>query len=192
MDAAAGELLVFTGDGKGKTTAALGLAVAAAACGRRAVVVQLLKGGGYSGELFAQIHLPALTIRQFGHGCAIATRIRSGESVCTQCGECFRENHSPARPYAAQALDYAEGVLRNEQPAILVLDEISHALRRGLLSLEQVVNLMDLRPAATTIVLTGRHMPEPLMALADRATVCRAVRHPLKTMGMNARRGIEY
>ncbi len=192
MSTAASPLLIYTGDGKGKTTAALGHAVAAAACGRRAVVVQFQKGGGYSGELFAQTCLPALTIRQFGHGCAIAARIRSGEDTCRKCGECFRANRDPANPYAAQALEYAARVLRDERPAVLVLDEISHAVRRGLLSPGQVAALLDARPPETTIVLTGRHMPDELIALADSVVECRAVKHPMKDLKIDARRGIEY
>ncbi|MDT8901741.1 cob(I)yrinic acid a,c-diamide adenosyltransferase [Anaeroselena agilis] len=192
MNAAAAPLLIYTGDGKGKTTAALGLAVAAAACGRRAVVVQFQKGGGYSGELFAQVHLPALTIRQFGHGCAIAARIKSGEATCRKCGECFRANRDPANPYAARALAYAAGALQDERPAVLVLDEISHALRRGLLNPGQVIALIGSRSPETTVVLTGRHMPDELIALADQVTYCRAVKHPMKDLHIDARRGVEY
>jgi cob(I)alamin adenosyltransferase len=192
MDASHSGVIIFTGDGKGKTTAALGLAVAAAAEGERAVVVQFQKGGGFSGELFAQINLPALTIRQFGHGCPIAARISSGQAVCAKCGECFRENRRPASPYAAQALEYAAAALHNERPAVLVLDEISHALRRGHLAAPQVVALLQSRPAGTTIVLTGRHMPDELIALADSVVECRAVKHPMKDLGIEARRGIEY
>lgn len=192
MNASESALIIFTGEGKGKTTAALGLAVAAASKGRRAVVVQFQKGGGYSGELFAQVHLPSLTIRQFGHGCALAARIKSGEAVCSKCGQCFRENRNPASPYAAQALEYAALALRDEQPAVLVLDEVSHALRRGLLRVEQVIAMIAARPAGTTIVLTGRHMPDRLLSLADSVVECRAVKHPLRDSNIDARRGIEY
>jgi len=192
MNADGSALLIFTGDGKGKTTAALGLAVAAAAQGRRAVVVQFQKGTGYSGELFAQVHLPTLTIRQFGHGCALSARIRNGDAVCSKCGACFRENRDPASPYAARAFAYAAAALRDERPAVLVLDEISHALRRGLLSAGQITDLVAARPAGTTLVLTGRHMPEELVSLADSVVECRAVKHPLRDLGIDARRGIEY
>lgn len=187
-----GEIIIFTGEGKGKTTAALGLAVRTAAAGRAAAVVQFLKGGGYTGELFAQDYLaPNLTIRQFGHGCPRAAAIRRGEAKCDKCGECFRENRNPARGYAAAALACAESLIREERPALLVLDEVSHALRHGLIGENAVIGLVSGRPPATTVVLTGRHMPPAIMALADRVTECRAVKHPLSE-GIDARRGSEY
>lgn len=192
MDKCPADIIIYTGDGKGKTTAALGLAVATAAAGRPAVVVQFLKGGGYTGELFAQVHLaPYLTIRQFGHGCPRAAEIRGGDAKCDKCGHCFRENRNPAHGYAGSALAWAAAALRDNPPALLVLDEISHALRHGLIGLADVLSLLESRPPATAIVLTGRHMPPALLELADRVTECRAVKHPMKN-GIDARRGIEY
>lgn len=185
------EIIVFTGDGKGKTTAALGLAVAAAAAGRTVRVAQFLKGGGYTGELFAQHFLaPYLEIRQFGHGCPLAAAIRSGDAVCSKCGECFRENRNPSRRYADAAWAYAQAAADGGCD-LLVLDEISHAVRRGLLAAEKVTGLLAARPARMGVVLTGRQMPAQLLALADRITVCQAVRHPI-TAGIDARRGSEY
>lgn len=185
-------ILIFTGDGKGKTTAALGLAVSAAASRRKVVVVQFLKGGGYTGELFAQAYLPGLTIRQFGHGCALAARIKSGDDTCRKCGECFRENRNPARGYAGEALSYAAAVLERGQADLLVLDEVSHAIRRGLVALDSVTALLAARPPGVTVVLTGRHMPDALIDMADQVTYCRAAKHPMKDMGIDARRGVEY
>ncbi|MDR3589134.1 MAG: cob(I)yrinic acid a,c-diamide adenosyltransferase [Negativicutes bacterium] len=186
------EVVIFTGDGKGKTTAALGLAVSAAAKGRRAAVVQFLKGTGYTGELFAQRHLaPHLTIRQFGHGCPDAAAIQSGKQVCRKCGECFRQNRNPDNDYAGQALAFAGELLAQGETDLLVLDEVSHAIRRGLLPAEKVVELISSRPEKTDIVLTGRAMPQELLALADRITECRVVRHPIDSR-IDARRGSEY
>lgn len=193
MDMPKAEIIIYTGDGKGKTTAALGLAVATAAAGRPATVVQFLKGGGYTGELFAQKFLaPHLTIRQFGHGCPRAEAIRSGEAKCDKCGQCFRENRSPSHGYAAAALAWASTVLREAPPALLVLDEISHALRHGLIDPDEVLRLIENRPPATAIILTGRHMPAALLEMADRVTECHALRHPMRDSGIDARRGIEY
>ncbi|MDR3565046.1 MAG: cob(I)yrinic acid a,c-diamide adenosyltransferase [Negativicutes bacterium] len=192
MNANTAKVLIFTGEGKGKTTAALGLAVAAAAQGRKAVMVQFLKGGGYTGELFAQQQLaPGLVIRQFGYGCPIATDIKSGAKQCIKCGECFRENRNPVHDYAGQALAFANEVLLTGKTDLVVLDEISHAIRHRLLAVEQVIELIANRPSQVDLVLTGRNMPAALLALADRVTECRVVKHPLQA-GIDARRGSEY
>jgi len=187
----AAQVLIFTGDGKGKTTSALGVAVTAAAKGKRTAVVQFLKGGGYSGELFAQEYLaPNFIIRQFGYGCHLKKAIRSGEEVCDHCGECFRRNREPGNDYAGQAFAFAVELLRDGLD-LLVLDEVSHAVQRGLLPLEKVVELIAGQPEQVTIVLTGRNMPDGLLALADQITECSIVKHPIN-LGIDARRGSEY
>ncbi len=183
---------IFTGEAKGKTTAAMGLALQAAAEQRMVTVVQFLKGGGYTGELFAAAWLaPYFTIRQFGYGCPIAEKIKSGEKLCNKCGQCFRENRNPDNGFAPLALAFAAKVLAGGQVDMLVMDEISHAVRHRLISLADVINLVKHRPTGVDIVLTGRYMPEELMAIADQITVCKVVKHPI-TQGIDARRGIEY
>lgn len=187
-----GTVVIFTGDGKGKTTAALGLAVGAAANRQRVMIVQFLKGGGYTGELFAASFLePFLTIKQFGYGCPIAAQIQSGEQVCNKCGLCFRENRKPVNEFAVKALAAAAEVLAAGTIDMLVMDEISHAIRHDLISKHEVLNLLITRPKHIDIVLTGRNMPEELLAIADQVTVCQAVKHPMK-QGIDARRGTEY
>lgn len=185
-------VIIFTGEGKGKTTAALGIGVAAAAQGQQVVMVQFLKGGGYTGELFAQAFLaPKLTVRQFGFGCPIAAAIKSGEASCQKCGQCFRQNRDPALAYGRQAFDFAEAVLQNGEADILILDEVSHAIRHGLLPLEKITGMIAARPPHVTIILTGRYMPRALLALSDQATELVAVKHPIDA-GIDARRGSEY
>ena len=192
MNRQTSKILIFTGEGKGKTTAALGLAVIAAAQGKKAAVVQFLKGGGYTGELFAQRHLaPNLIIRQFGHGCPDSEAIKSGEKRCSKCGECFRKNRNPDHDYAGKALKFAARLLRTGELDLLVLDEVSHAIRHHLVAAEQVAELVRTRPPHVDIVLTGRAMPQLLVALADQVTECRVVKHPIGS-GIDARRGSEY
>lgn len=187
-----GNIIVFTGEGKGKTTAALGLAVGAAANKQQVMIVQFLKGGGYTGELFAASYLePFLTIKQFGHGCPIAAQIKSGELLCTKCGVCFRENRKASNQFAPEALAFAAEILAAGMIDLLVMDEISHAIRHQLISKQAVLDLLAARPAHTDIVLTGRNMPDEIMAIADQVTVCQAVKHPMK-QGIAARRGTEY
>ncbi|MBC8014675.1 MAG: cob(I)yrinic acid a,c-diamide adenosyltransferase [Sporomusaceae bacterium] len=192
MNVKQGTIVIFTGDGKGKTTAALGLAVGAAANRQRVMIVQFLKGGGYTGELFAASFLePFLTIKQFGYGCPISAQIKSGEQVCNKCGLCFRENRKAANEFAAKALAAAAEVLADGMIDMLVMDEISHALRHNLISKQTVLSLLLNRPKHIDIVLTGRNMPEELLAIADQVTFCQAVKHPMK-QGIDARRGTEY
>ena len=100
--------MIFTGDGKGKTTAALGLAVSAAANKQQVLIVQFLKGGGYTGELFAASYFkPYMTIKQFGYGCPIAAQLKSGEQLSNKSGVCFRENRKDANQFAPKALVFA-------------------------------------------------------------------------------------
>lgn len=185
-------MIVFTGNGKGKTTSALGLAVIAAMKQQNAVVVQFLKGGGYTGELFAARYLaPYFTIRQFGYGCPLASDIKAGTQKCNKCGICFRENRNPVNGYALEALLYAQRIAANEDVKLLVLDEISHALKHQLIPESSVLELLAAKPANMTVVLTGRNMPDSVLKLADRVTVCQAVKHPMSD-GIDARRGTEY
>ena len=184
--------MIFTGDGKGKTTAALGLAVGAAANNQQVLIVQFLKGGGYTGELFAASYLkPFLTIKQFGFGCPIATQLKSGEQLCNKCGVCFRENRKSSNQFAPKALAFAAEALGTGKIDLLVMDEISHAIRHQLISKQAVLSMLSARPTHSDIVLTGRNMPEELIAIADQVTVCQAVKHPM-THGIDARRGTEY
>jgi len=192
VDNSQGNIVIFTGDGKGKTTAALGLAVIAAANKQQVLIVQFLKGGGYTGELFAASFLePFLTIKQFGYGCPIAMELKSGEQLCNKCGVCFRENRKTSNQFAPKALAFATEVLAAGKIDLLVMDEISHAIRHQLISKQAVLDLLATKPPHCDIVLTGRNMPEELMLIADQVTVCHAIKHPME-QGIDARRGTEY
>lgn len=187
-----GKLFIFTGDGKGKTTSALGLAVSAAVNQKHVMMVQFLKGGGYTGELFAAAFFkPFLTIKQFGFGCPIATQIKSGEKVCTKCGQCFGENRKVSNGFAPKALAFVTEVLASGDVDMVVMDEISHAMRHGLIDKQVVFDLIINRPPHIDIVLTGRNMPPEFIEIADQATMCQAIKHPMQ-QGIDARRGTEY
>ena len=187
-------LVVVTGDSKGKTTNALGYALTALGLGKKVSMIQFQKGGGYSGELFVKEHFAGLfEIKQFGGGCPISEQIRSGELVCTKCGYCFRENKNPANDFARQALKYVWQNLQQRDPAVLILDEVSHAVNNGLIALTEVQEIIDFcQQTNKLLVLTGRRMPEPLIVQADIATECKMVKHPRRDQGIDARRGIEY
>ena len=185
-------LTVVTGEGKGKTTAGMGRAVLAAWSGERALVIQFLKGTGYTGELRAVDSWQGrLEIRQFGAGCPISAEIAAGLAECSRCGECFRGNRKPENRFAEQAFASAQAAVLSGKWELLVLDEISHPLNKGLLEISQVVDWTRNISERIRLVLTGRNMPPELVAIADEATECAAVKHPL-TRGIFGRRGIEY
>lgn len=192
MQGTKGRIIVITGDGKGKTTSALGRAVRAIESGKKVRMVQFLKGGGYTGELAAaRIFGEDFLIYQFGHGCPISEDIRSGKAMCIRCGTCFRENRNPIHDYAGKALKKAWEFVVDPVPKLLILDEVSHAVRRDLISEAAVTELLDKRAEGVDIVLTGRNMPRAIILRADEAVECRLIKHPLKK-GIAARRGIEY
>lgn len=183
---------VVTGNGKGKTTAGMGRAVLAAWSGDRVLVIQFLKGTGYTGELRAiDPWQGRLNIRQFGAGCARSVQIAAGMAECIRCGDCFRGNRNPKYQYADQAFRYARDAVDSSEWDLLVLDEISHSLNKGLLNKAQVMAWLHDASQKVRLVLTGRNMPAELIEMADEATECEAVKHPM-LKGICGRRGIEY
>ena len=185
-------ITVITGKGKGKTTSAMGRAVLAAAAGERVLVVQFLKGTGYTGELTAAPYWQGrLEIRQFGAGCPHSAEIGQGWGLCRRCGTCFRENRRPENDFAGQALRCAQQAVESGHWDLLVLDEISHSLNKGLLDAAQVVEWLDQAASRLRLVLTGRNMPAAVLALAEEATECAVVKHPM-SRGILGRWGVEY
>jgi cob(I)alamin adenosyltransferase len=170
-----GLIQVYTGDGKGKTTAALGLAVRAAGHGLRVEIVQFMKGWPNYGELKGVEWLPGVAIHPFG---------RSGWV-------------HPDRPEpedferAAQALAYARQVMAERQADIVVLDEVNVALDYGLVELGDLLALLDEKPPDVELVLTGRNAHPQVLDRADLVTEMRKVKHPYDA-GVAARQGIEY
>jgi cob(I)alamin adenosyltransferase len=192
---AQGLVQVYTGDGKGKTTAALGLGLRAVGHGYKVRMIQFMKGTSYTGEVQAARRLaPDFEIFQFGRDCKYAERMRSGEAVCDGCGQCFVTLGNPELRdirYARQAYDLAVRTLDEAQADLVILDEISNALYYELLDAEDAANLIARRPPGVELVLTGRNMPPAILDMADLVTEMRMVKHPFES-GIPARRGIEY
>jgi len=169
-----GIVMLFTGDGKGKTTAAVGAAVRAAGHGMRAFIVQFMKGR-YYGELEAANKIDGLFIEQFGR-------------------DEFVDPDDPEQvdiDLAAKGWRRAREIVENEAPDMLVLDEINVAVSFGLIPLEDVVRFVEDRPEALDLVLTGRYAPAGLVALADCVTEMKEIRHHYGS-GTAMRKGIEY
>jgi len=167
---------VYTGDGKGKTTAALGLALRAAGRGLRTYLAQFMKKGEYGELLAVARHLSGLvTIEQFG----LPEFHHAGEGV------------SPAERRAAEeGLAAAAAALASGRYRVVVLDEINVVLHFAILPVEPVLRLMESRPEEGELVLTGRRAPQAILDRADLVTEMREVRHYYQ-QGIQARDGIE-
>lgn len=171
---AKGLVQIYTGNGKGKTTAALGLTLRAAGHGLQIYFGQFMKGVPY-GELSALAQLPGVTIRQFG-----ARR-------WTHPNEITAED----RALAQVGMRGCAEALHSGEYDVVVLDEINVAAAWGLLSVDEVVSLISTKPARVELILTGRYVPERILHLADLVTEMSEIKHPLNS-GITSRQGIEF
>ncbi len=169
-------ILLFTGDGKGKTTAALGLVLRACGHGLRTLVVQFVKSDASTGEVAGIKHLPGVEIVQAGCG-----------FIPPETDPAF-DGHRKA---AQRGLDLAADALTSGKYEIVILDEICVAVSRNLLSGKKVEEVIRKAAPGTSVVLTGRNAPENFVALADTVTEMRAVKHGLQ-IGRKAQKGIEH
>lgn len=186
-------VIVVTGNGKGKTTNALGYALMALGQGHKVTMTQFQKGSGYSGELFVSQYFDGrFVIKQFGAPCPISAQIKSGELKCRKCGYCFRTNKDPRNDFAQKALAFAVEAAKDTTVDVLILDEVSHAIKNQLIKLDDVLSLVNEYKQNKLIILTGRDMPQALCDIADRVTSCDIVKHPMRDRHIDARRGIEY
>ena len=170
-----GLIIVYTGPGKGKTTAALGLAFRALGHGFPVCVIQFIKGLWKYGELTsAERFAELLQWHVVGEG-------------FTWKGN----NPDRHRRAAMQGWDLAKSVLSSGKHRLIVFDELTHALKKGMVRESDVVEALVQKPPGVHVLVTGRNAPESLLAIADLVTVMREVRHPLKA-GVKAQQGIEF
>lgn len=165
---------VYTGNGKGKTTASLGLALRAVGRGLKVCMFQFIKGGGQYGEhLAAEKLAPLLTIIQTGRPGWVNTK-----------------DITEDRRTAQEALVQARELLVSGAFDLFICDEINGAVGFGLIDLEQVLELISAKPETTELVLTGRNAHERVIEAADLVTEMREIKHYYKA-GIPARTGIE-
>jgi len=176
MTSERGRLLLFTGDGKGKTTAALGMALRACGHGMRVKIIQFIKADGATGEVAAVRHLPGVELIQAGLGFVPAEA--SAEFI----------RHREA---AERGLRLAEEAIRSGRWEVIVLDEICNAIVLKLLPEERVVEAARQAGPGQILVLTGRDASNTLMELADTVTVMKERRHALRS-GRPAQKGVEF
>ncbi len=171
-----GLVLVFTGEGKGKTTAALGLVLRTLGHGEQVAVVQFIKGGWQPGEARAlELFGDALHWHALGEGFTWETQDRERDRALVQ-----------------QAWERSCTYLADGERKLVVLDEVNVALKLGYLAVEQVIEGLALRPPLTHVALTGRGAPPALLERADLVTEMKLVRHPFREQGVKAQAGIEF
>lgn len=173
-----GLLIVYTGNGKGKTTAALGMGLRAIGRGWRVLMIQFGKGSWHYAELDSVKRLaPDFEIVPMGKGFY----------------KILDDHHSEKehRESAERALEFSRQQMVSGNYDLLILDEISGAVASGLLPVESVVKLVEDRPKELTMVLTGRDAPPEIVERADLVTEMREIKHPFQ-LGLKAQKGIDY
>jgi cob(I)alamin adenosyltransferase len=170
-----GLIQVYTGNGKGKTTASLGLALRAVGRELKVCMIQFMKGGGpYGEQLAAQKLAPYLTIIQTGRP-----------------GWVNKENPAEAdKALAAEALELARKTVTGGEYDLVILDEVNGSVSMGLIPVEGLLELMRDKPQQVELVLTGRNAHEKVIEAADLVTEMCEIKHYYKA-GVNARVGIE-
>ncbi|MDY0255054.1 MAG: cob(I)yrinic acid a,c-diamide adenosyltransferase [Tenuifilaceae bacterium] len=168
-----GYIQLYTGNGKGKTTAAIGLAIRAVGAGKRVYIGQFVKGMHYA-ELDALKRFPEIEIRQFGL-------------------DCFIKNEPTPKDIdaARKGLDAVKLVIEENVFDLVILDEICIALYYKLFNVDEVLSILKTKPETMEIVLTGRYAPNELVDFADLVTQMEEVKHYYNN-GVEARKGIEF
>ncbi len=170
-----GLIIVHTGEGKGKTTAALGLAVRAMGQGLRVLVIQFIKGGWKTGEQdLAKRYADLCEMHAVGEGFTWDTK-----------------NPERDRQKVREGWDLMLGKLRAGRFDLLILDEFNCVLSYDYFPVEEVLRFLKERPPALHVVLTGRGAPPEIVSAADLVTEMLAIKHPYE-QGYKARRGIEF
>lgn len=173
-----GRIHIYAGDGKGKTTAAVGLAVRAAGWGERVLFVQFLKSGD-SSEIKSLRRLSEITVL-------------TGQKVNKFTFAMNEEEKAVAREECGQRLAQAVHAAERGEVDVLIMDETLGAIASGMLDEAAVLRFMETKPQALELVLTGRDPSEALIALADYYTEMRLHKHPYVSEGLGSRPGIEY
>lgn len=170
-----GLLIVNTGDGKGKTTAALGVAFRALGQGLRVCVIQFLKGSWKYGELEAAKRFEDL----------LDWHVR-GRGFTWQS-----DNIEEDKRIAREAWDFAKGVIADNEHDLVILDELTYLITYGVLDMADVQGVLQKKPSDMHIIVTGRGAHAQLVAMADMVTEMTLVKHPFDK-GIKAQKGIEF
>ena len=186
-------ILVFTGNGKGKTTAALGQAVRALGQGKKVLVIQFIKGPWLSGE--------HIFFKRFKFHASRFKIIRTGKGFVKILGDKlpFKEHQKAAR----EGLNFVSKAIKSKKYDLIILDEINNAVDLKLLSAKEVLTVLKpfrvsqrfgQRKSATSsdVILTGRNAPKSFIKIADLVTEMKEIKHPFQKNNKSARPGIEF
>ena len=170
-----GLLIIFTGNGKGKTTAAIGLSVREAGHGMKTCFIQFIKGSWHYGEMDSLKRLSDLIdLEVMGRGFTWKS-----------------DDLEKDKKEAKNAWEHAKKVILSCDYDIVVLDEFTYAINYSMVDLEDVVETFKKRPQRLHVVVTGRDAPDELIQIADLVTEMKEVKHPFKA-GIKAQKGIEF
>ncbi|MCG8424117.1 MAG: cob(I)yrinic acid a,c-diamide adenosyltransferase [Proteobacteria bacterium] len=169
-----GQLVVYTGNGKGKTTAALGVAFRALGRDFRVAVLQFIKGKWKTGERRFAETLPSLVFEVTGKG------------FTWESDDLSRDAQA-----ARQGWERAKELVGSGSYDIVILDELTYAINYGFIDLEGVVTCLKERPGHVHVIVTGRNAPDPLLDAADLVTEMKPIKHPYDR-GVPAQIGLDY
>jgi len=171
-----GLILLYTGDGKGKTTAALGQVLRAAGHGFKTVIIQFIKNLENTGEIMAAKKILADHLEIYPMGTGFTWDAKDREELHLA---------------AAKGWALAREKINSGSYSMVILDELTYALNYGLLDQDEVIAFLAQKPEKLHIIITGRDASEKLIALADLVTEMKEIKHPYKK-GIRAMKGIEF
>jgi len=169
-----GYIQIYTGNGKGKTTAAIGLAVRAVGAGKKVFFAQFVKGQIYSEIKAINEFLPSIKVKQYGMDCFI-----------------YNDPTQADIDAAREGFNEVAQIIASAEYDVVVLDEANIALYYRLFTIDELISLLINKPEETEIIITGRYAPDELIELADLVTEMREIKH-YYAQGVEARIGIEH
>lgn len=173
-----GLVIVYTGKGKGKTTAALGIALRAVGYQKKICMIQFIKGSWHYGEMDSSKRLePEFEMVAVGKGFVGIIDDKSS-----------KEDHEKI---AKEAIKISNEKILSKNYDIVILDEINYAVNLGLISLNDVLNLIKIKPKELDLVLTGNYAKEEVIEQADLVTEMKEIKHPFQK-GIKAKKGIDF
>ena len=173
-----GLVIVYTGGGKGKTTAALGMALRAVGHNQKICIIQFIKGSWHYGELNSLKRLePEVELITMGKGFVGIIDDKSP-----------REEHEKI---AKEGIKISKEKIQSKKYDTIILDEVNYAVNLGLIELNDVLDLIKTKPSELNLVLTGNHAKPEIIEAADLVTEMREIKHPFKS-GIKAKKGIDF